>query len=999
MMKKSDRDKVDETPVTRSASVPVVGSVFSFQNIEDKLFDDPKSAIDIYGNKYEKYQLGSELRLKNGETVDFVLVHEIMEKKIKIEKKSGHTETTIVSNEVPIVIPVRDKNGYEVELRDKLKALNYGPVQDQEHHKNEEEVNLNRLWKRYCFECALRRDDPAASIEQEYGKDPKTVFTKIHFSFERLCKMAEEISLDMDLVENEQIEMTEDLGMAKVFTISPLKKFIDKFNFLDNGLKEPVDLFAAPFRLANMSNFQNFDKPEKFFSSGQRGTLADCIVNRIRYGKELNQLGIRKLVQNGTYKASFPLHDGPVPLVDDPTASENKTKRGILYQRWGRLKAIYKRQPLEEIRQYFGEKIGFYFAFLGYYTFALMLPAFVGLWVFFAGVGQSRNGSQEDITFVCQATDIIMCSKCEACKEYTLASVCGSYQWSYVFDNAGTIFFSIFMSIWSSVFVDMWKRQTSILAYKWDVRNLTIEEADRPEFRGIKGKDGLEPDPVTHKMRKTFPKAKRVRRYIISFTLVFFYMSVVICVALAIIVYRLAVTLAAFKSNSVSLQANAAIISSVTAAIFNLMAITILDNFYVKLAKRLTAWENHRKDSEYESFLATKIFVFSFVNTYSSLIYVAFFKGQIGDGYPGNYNFALGFRQDECPAFGCLLELTIQLTIIMVGKQLISNLTEWVAPRIKHWWVSRKTGGSTRQTLTRLPWEEQYLLLPQEELGFFFEYREMIMQFGFVTLFVACFPLSPFFAFLNNIFEIRIDANKYLTNFRRPRGLRALDIGIWMPVLEFLSVFSVITNGLVIAFTSTYITKLVYYYNYAHDFSGYPVRTHPFFELVMENVTTVGSNYTLKPYLNSANRTEGNCSFTTNLESTGEKGVWYYQVWACKLGFLVLFEHFVFIVKFFVQAIIPDVPRDIALKIKREVYIATAQYEQEVFDGDKPADSATMPTMSTPRRNSRNSLTLKKEALSLETASDSSIPAVSLSPTLSPSAMLTDIIEDSSTSA
>ena len=46
-----------------------------------------------------------------------------MEKKIKIEKKSGHTETTIVSNEVPIVIPVRDKNGYEVELRDKLKAL------------------------------------------------------------------------------------------------------------------------------------------------------------------------------------------------------------------------------------------------------------------------------------------------------------------------------------------------------------------------------------------------------------------------------------------------------------------------------------------------------------------------------------------------------------------------------------------------------------------------------------------------------------------------------------------------------------------------------------------------------------------------------------------------------------------------------------------------------------------------------------------------------------
>ncbi len=30
-----------------------------------------------------------------------------------------------------------------------------------------------------------------------------------------------------------------------------------------------------------------------------------------------------------------------------------------------------------------------------------------------------------------------------------------------------------------------------------------------------------------------------------------------------------------------------------------------------------------------------------------------------------------------------------------------------------------------------------------------------VIQYGFVTLFVAAFPLAPFFALLNNIFEIR----------------------------------------------------------------------------------------------------------------------------------------------------------------------------------------------------------------------------------------------------
>jgi len=52
-----------------------------------------------------------------------------------------------------------------------------------------------------------------------------------------------------------------------------------------------------------------------------------------------------------------------------------------------------------------------------------------------------------------------------------------------------------------------------------------------------------------------------------------------------------------------------------------------------------------------------------------------------------------------------------------------------------------------------------------------------VLQFGFVTLFVAAFPLAPLFALLNNVIELRSDANKFLTQYRRPIAARASGIG------------------------------------------------------------------------------------------------------------------------------------------------------------------------------------------------------------------------------
>lgn len=69
-----------------------------------------------------------------------------------------------------------------------------------------------------------------------------------------------------------------------------------------------------------------------------------------------------------------------------------------------------------------------------------------------------------------------------------------------------------------------------------------------------------------------------------------------------------------------------------------------------------------------------------------------------------------------------------------------------------------------------------------------------VLQYGFVTLFVSAFPLAPFFALVNNIFEMRLDAKKFLKYYRRPVPCRVRNIGVWYSIMDILGRVSVITN-------------------------------------------------------------------------------------------------------------------------------------------------------------------------------------------------------------
>lgn len=52
-----------------------------------------------------------------------------------------------------------------------------------------------------------------------------------------------------------------------------------------------------------------------------------------------------------------------------------------------------------------------------------------------------------------------------------------------------------------------------------------------------------------------------------------------------------------------------------------------------------------------------------------------------------------------------------------------------------------------------------------------------VLQFRFITIFVAAFPLVPLFALLNNWLEIQLDAHKLVCEYRRPEAEQARALG------------------------------------------------------------------------------------------------------------------------------------------------------------------------------------------------------------------------------
>ncbi|RUS78017.1 hypothetical protein EGW08_014234 [Elysia chlorotica] len=710
----------------------------------------------------------------------------------------------------------------------------------------------------------------------------ENVFLKLHCPFKRLCVEAEKVKIEMAL---------KDCKIPAPKPQNCFQQFADEH--LDTD-KDVTDFVSTAFVMNRIHLFDGWESPEYFFRPAVRSLLVHhilinidirtateveedaiddsdeetggdscfCLCKRAppdeddkQENKSLKRKGLPYLLMRKTYTDSIVLHDdsskcrekedttsdhfisppGPqTPLDEDP--------RQILDETWTK---ITKFQPLWHIRNYFGEKIAFYFAWTGMLITTLWLPTIFGIGVFIYGLYERSSAITDVLGDVKEA-----------------------------FDNKVTPFFALFICCWGTVFLELWKRQKATLAYEWDVDQFEANEPDRPQFYGTR----VKPDPVTSDVMWFYPFKRQLMKYTTSVSILLLMVALVLASVIGVIIYRVIMNV----DYCPNLNDNECIVlTTVVSSILNAVSILLLGKVYDMLAVKLTDWENHRTQTRYDDALIMKLFAFQFVNSYASCFYIAFFRGR-GSIFKDRY-------VDDCEG-SCMTQLSFQVLILMVAKPFPKFLKDICIPFMLRFWRRRpnflrclclpccKPTNQVGQDANPVSDEDPEAKVPpphashvrflererlKPDLGDFTlaEFTEKVILYGFLMLFASSFPLAPLLALVICYIDIRVDAKRMLWWYRRPVAFIAQDIGMWYGILNLVNFIGVLTNAFIIAFTSSW-----------------------------------GSQFS----------------------TTG------------KLWVVIGFEHIVFFLKFVLAYLIPDVPQEVRMAIRRERYLIQKKFEDDM---------------------------------------------------------------------
>uniref|UniRef100_A0A096LTC7 Anoctamin n=1 Tax=Poecilia formosa TaxID=48698 RepID=A0A096LTC7_POEFO len=484
------------------------------------------------------------------------------------------------------------------------------------------------------------------------------------------------------------LRATEELGLCKIYHTGEMEAFA--YNDRDN--------------------FRNSDNMEVFLTLAERQYIIKYELDGLRAQKDLRIPGLpdsctlqkrdniwQKLGQVGVVVDTFPLHN-PDKLKD-------------LSESW--YSGNQLTQPLDKVNEYFGSSVAFYFSFLDFYTWSLLPPAILGLFIAYF--------STKDIDL------------------HNLKAV--------------------FSMLWSTVVIELWKRRSSTLSYQWGTLNLAERFAEpRPGFHGDLGVN-----PVTGRVEPLFPEWKRdLRMALVSVPVVGLFLGLVV-LGMMCFYWAEARVKWLHKDWDSMISQTFLYVPSVLHIVYTNMLATV----YRTVATSLTEYENHREESAYDNHLTGKILVFTFFNNFAVLFHIAFFK-------------------QDVPL------LRKRLASLLIITQLVNQVTEVVIPFL----VDRFISAPHRSEREDDPKEDKFRnqgTLPTFP-GLFAEYIELLVQFGYLSLFSCVFPLTAVLLLLNNLTEIRSDAYKICKLFRKPFYPPVASMGVWKVAFEVLSFVSVVSN-------------------------------------------------------------------------------------------------------------------------------------------------------------------------------------------------------------
>ncbi|RYG64276.1 hypothetical protein EON64_14335 [archaeon] len=187
--------------------------------------------------------------------------------------------------------------------------------------------------------------------------DPNNeVILLLRTPLEKLRAYADQIDFSM-LLDPEQIKKQLEEGDVEN-KISP----VSISHMQEISSYEPYDFIYGRYsRNINEVLYWREDDAQTPFRELVRLKLCALILESRSHGKK-EALKIRRYIRTGWMKAVFPLH--------------NKVRTELLSMKWQRFP--FQRIPLDDVKEYFGEKIGLYFVYMDHYTKFLAIPAVIG---------------------------------------------------------------------------------------------------------------------------------------------------------------------------------------------------------------------------------------------------------------------------------------------------------------------------------------------------------------------------------------------------------------------------------------------------------------------------------------------------------------------------------------------------------------------------------------------------------------------------------------------
>jgi hypothetical protein len=348
-------------------------------------------------------------------------------------------------------------------------------------------------------------------------------------------------------------------------------------------------------------------------------------------------------------------------------------------------------------------------------------------------------------------------------------------------DNFTALVLCIGMGIWSTLFAHYWRRTAATHALKWGTLGMGKQlEPTRPEFIGVS-----RVNPVTGRVDRYYPWSQRVWKVVFSYS--------VLAGALIVLIFIIMVL---FALRHVFARHG----GRLTFQFINAIMVELMNTVFTSVAKVLTERENHRSYSEYSNHLLAKTVVFKFVNCYISLYYIAFFKK-----HSNLFGVPISCVNDDC-----LEDLGSQLAIFMITRLTLQNVVEIGMPYILMNWRNYTEGRQFHTSMFTNP----LTVMPdlsgaekqskKEDYDLYEDMDEVLILYGYTTLFVCACPWVIFLALLSSLLECFLDHKKLILLYRRPFPTSTANNEPWDTAFDVFGIMAMMTNAAVIVFSSKF---------------------------------------------------------------------------------------------------------------------------------------------------------------------------------------------------